>query len=847
MSIDTSGLDAAKAQAQSSASAVATAYQQVTKAAEDQAAASARQMAAIAAYDKAAQKGESTQKALGAAFDKATAAGASFSDAMEKAVASVTLLNAAEETENRTLTTNYALRRTAIEEMQVLSGSAFGAARAIGDFASQLPGVGALMQGAFSGFVLVAFAELAYQAGKAVYEALDLGGERAKKLQQELAGVNNSWRSLIDTTNVEIDKLQEADAKLEKRINPNGLKLALDEALEDADKLSSKIDGLIDKQQNFVKGTSGSWLEQPLGIKGGTGYEQTMMSEHKRHLDEQVNIQGQLNESVSYYNSLMIRKDELDKRVADPGTSPAVVNNLREEGKAVQQMIEWQAKEQTSIERTIALQAEQENHEKIVQAHQGDKGEKQQAEVANEIAKAKIEAAHAGDAELPAAQRITAELEKHLELDLQELRYRNDLASLGGKPSGGTELRSAQDTTAIGNANAQVDALAHEAIQQAFEEEQRAQQTAYREDEAAQKRSAEQYKKSHEEKMRMLQAETEAKMKSATDTFQATQKNIEYQEKIGALMPKQAAPMLLAASHTEENQQVGALQAQQSQYNPALSEANVVKVQELQDKITAIQQKASLQRQQIVEQETIREVAVYQQAMQQVSSAIISATNTWMTTNKKFGDAMVDAGKKVAVGFIDDILKMGLKWAEHEAMMTLLHLLGITQRNAATAAGNAAAATAAAAAATAQKATNITMAVSYAGVASSAAAAEAAAAGPEAAAAAGAAMIAIMAPFVTMATMERGGIVGGRVGQPMPIMAHGQEAVLPQPLTSLLMNAATSGGSGAPQAGGHKFTSVFSPQITLLDSRGLEGFARRAGDAHGREMMRYARRMNATN
>jgi hypothetical protein len=56
------------------------------------------------------------------------------------------------------------------------------------------------------------------------------------------------------------------------------------------------------------------------------------------------------------------------------------------------------------------------------------------------------------------------------------------------------------------------------------------------------------------------------------------------------------------------------------------------------------------------------------------------------------------------------------------------------------------------------------------------------------------------------------------------------------------MNAAGNGGGG----GGHTFNTHSTINATVMDSKGLEGLARRSADANALHLKRAARRMNIT-
>ncbi len=227
----------------------------------------------------------------------------------------------------------------------------------------------------------------------------------------------------------------------------------------------------------------------------------------------------------------------------------------------------------------------------------------------------------------------------------------------------------------------------------------------------------------------------------------------------------------------------------------------------------------------------------------------------------------------VAEQLTSTLIKMGLEWVAHEALVTAVHLAGIETRQAADALSNSellaqllaklgwhighdaavtgshiaaqtakTAATAASAATTAAitSATNVAQATSNTAVAATGAAASVAAipiAGPALAAAAASAMTAMGAAYISLAAFEQGGIIPGAVGSAVPILGHAGEAVLPQPLTAMLTNAASNGtGAGVHY---HDHTSV-----SALDGPSVAGMMR----AHGRQARaEFGRQMRIAN
>ncbi len=85
---------------------------------------------------------------------------------------------------------------------------------------------------------------------------------------------------------------------------------------------------------------------------------------------------------------------------------------------------------------------------------------------------------------------------------------------------------------------------------------------------------------------------------------------------------------------------------------------------------------------------------------------------------------------------------------------------------------------------------------------------------------------------------EQGGIIPGSVGSAVPILGHAGEAVLPQPLTAMLMQTANGGGTG----GGvhyHDHTS-----LSGIDGASVAGMYRSNAAAGRREFARQMRIMN---
>lgn len=284
--------------------------------------------------------------------------------AAEAAVAS---LGAAEVRETTALRGSISARMAASAEMRVLEMNTQGSTRAAAALIATIPGLAAFSQAIFPLFGVAALIGVGVQIGESLARAFDLGGERARELQRDMQSVNNELNRSITSLDVQIDKLQQEQAKLEKRPF-NGMKLVLDEAAEAAQNLAEKLDGVFKEEAKVISGMAASTAQKIFFGGTGTKYEQTMLEEHTKWLNQAVNEQQQLNESVSFGNALQTRLAELKKlqmeaeersnAAAAAGAYMARVN-YDNEINAVQELMRRQQQEQTVIQKSIDLNKQQ--------------------------------------------------------------------------------------------------------------------------------------------------------------------------------------------------------------------------------------------------------------------------------------------------------------------------------------------------------------------------------------------------------------------------------------------------------------------------------------------------------
>jgi hypothetical protein len=191
--------------------------------------------------------------------------------------------------------------------------------RALEAMASRMPIITNTINAALSGIAFVAIAEVAYRAGEAIYKAFDLGGERAREVQKGVADTDLEMRRLNTTIDVQIDKLQQEQAKLEHK-PINSMKLTLDEAAAAADNLASKLEEINSKfQKDVLEKMSGNWAANLVTGKLPSGMAElkTMMDEHQKYLNAAKDTSGIIAEDESYGRALQLKLDEFNKKQKD--------------------------------------------------------------------------------------------------------------------------------------------------------------------------------------------------------------------------------------------------------------------------------------------------------------------------------------------------------------------------------------------------------------------------------------------------------------------------------------------------------------------------------------------------
>jgi hypothetical protein len=597
----------------------------------------ARGAAALEAFQAAAKESGAAATFLNNQLKDLAAANVAVVPAMEQAVASLKRLQAAKGADAAASKAAAASTREMSQQvgvasvnMRVLEGSTMGAARAAGQFAVRSLGLGSVLGSGFAAaaFGAVGLGMIVVSLGEKLYTAFDIGGEGARKLAEDIRSDIDSMRMQNDSLDVQIDKEQIAIEKLEHK-PVSGVKLAIDEAIEEVDKLDAKLDADLKKAEAVVKEMAADTTKQVLtmGMGGtGTAYEQTMVSEHARHLSEAKTAQDQLNESTSFFASLQIRLNQLKGwQSGEKDGAPGIETNFANEIAATEHLMKVQELEQAHIEKTIELQKLQKQH---------------------------------GD-EPPKPPKVPHE---------KAINYEDILAAQQleqGKSLGATVMYW-EEVVRTTNTHHEQLLRAEEAFQKEISEKGKIKPMLAKEqvgpEPAALPIDFMQHKETEAEADERINKALEQQQKHAANLAESTMKIAEFKEKMGQISESEAAREKIAASQTEQNTVVGGLQAQQKAIAPmgpiGLDTKELAEWQKLQDQITAATEKGVKQRQLIQQQEALKTQQIYTQMFNSMYAPLQQFTDHWLQSGQRMGVAFQRMYDQMAMAVINALLKI---------------------------------------------------------------------------------------------------------------------------------------------------------------------------------------------
>jgi hypothetical protein len=599
--------------------------------------------------------------------------------------------------------------------------------------------------------VMAAGAFMLYDLGEALYKAFDMGGDAALEMQGKIADLDESYKSLIDKTSLEADKIEAANAKLEHLPNPNAMKEAIDQAMADADEMASKLDSLIGKEETLIKsqGMSGSGLERFLLNEPSSHQEEVDLTQHQVHMEKAVSLEEQLRESTSFVaveqaklNDLTRKQTDLDyvrnnNMAAKLAMDSVGISNFDKEIQRLQLIVAEHQKETVAIQEQIRLRDAQTKHEELTGEGKAPKAPKAATDnLPEQIARASIDGAHAADGQLGAEQQIVAAMDKQIELNDLKAKYSKE-----GTAAERDTLRVMENQLATAQAKEKIEALGTEQLNKTFEEEQKAAAEAQRRTEEQTRVALEESNRLREQQIQGARETAAALIDAANQEFERTQMEIRGQEELGIISHRVAEQRLLDALKLRESTTQGALKQEQGLFDPALGQKEAIEYQKLEGQMTKEAQRAATERERIVQQEATKMEQIYKRVANEFNTDFTRAFNEWATKSKTAGQAfgaMLGQMELQVINFVEKwILNKAEMWAEDK----LLQAQANAQEKATQAASNAA------------------TVVGDASVAAATAAAGAAAGGPPAMAAAAAAASEIVMSVGAGALMDTGGMM----------------------------------------------------------------------------------------
>lgn len=538
--------------------------------------------------------------------------------------------------------------------LRLLEGNFQNNIRAAERFLSTTLGLGPVLQAAFPVVGAIAMAGILVEIGSKISDF----AEKASDLSNEL---DTNWLEAAIGQMTGLGKAtEEADKQIEKFAADND---AAKNKLAEAAAVHARLQAEIANP-----GSKGSQ-------EGAIAADNVRAAQLQKRIDALQSEKNLAAQAAANYgaNAADEKKFEITKSIA--GYMEGQQKSLRDQKLEEQSIAEYKSVE---LEQT-ALIAEKENLILNAQREQSKEKEKKPPadHIPAEIARAAIEAAHAMDSTLSPAQQITAELQKHLELNLA-----NEQSSKQGTAAERERLRALQDETAIGKANAEVDRQVHEELIAFVDQQNKEQHEAARKTAEYDRKAAEDFKRNRSEQIALAKTAADDSIHAAEEQFQFTEREIRYEAELGIISAKVGAQRLVDAERLKEQQTTGALSKEQGLFDPALGQKELQEWTALENRMTQEARKGALERQQITQQETIKLVQQYQKVAAEFNRDFTVALDAWITKSQTVGQAFARMFGQLELQLVNFVAEWLLKKAEMWALDEILQATGLAKQKA---------------------------------------------------------------------------------------------------------------------------------------------------------------------
>lgn len=229
----------------------------------------------------------------------------------------------------------------------------------LGALAAKSAIVGPALEAALPILDVIALGQAVFQVGKELYDAFDMGGQKARQLAIDIGSANREAKSINDNFQVQLERLRQQAAIIEKKPYHN-LALEMAEAAQEADRLNKELSGYIQLQEDLAKKNDASFLRQIFNQGFKTDDYQTQIQEHQKWMLHAKDAQGEYNETLSYGNVLQKDLSTLLGKRADLmkilGSDQAGdIKSLDKEIDFVRELISIQQRESASASAAVEI------------------------------------------------------------------------------------------------------------------------------------------------------------------------------------------------------------------------------------------------------------------------------------------------------------------------------------------------------------------------------------------------------------------------------------------------------------------------------------------------------------
>lgn len=661
------GLASAQSQVEAAATSMAEAQAIATQATQNLAAAQAQLGAAaeagnaqaktiLAQYqaELAAAKTQLSQVTL--AEQEQAVAASTLAGATTEATIATEGLAAAQGAATAATTVGISARQAATASIGLLEGRMMSSNRAAGAFLSTTLGLGPALQAAFPIIGAIAMAGVLIDIGKEAYNLyekfLDISAVDDKLIED--------FRKMRDTDLFNVSSIETATRRL-------------DEATTSARQLRDVAKDLHETGKSDLLGQLLS------GNVGGAATDIGFLVGAKKLADES----GKKTEEAVKLTVIQLKQEhELAlAKIASAHAADAMLPKEAEITAEHQKRLEiiretqtYERKQEQALGNSSPKDAgAQMAAEKSAQATAQETVARyeDQLPLLREIARTRIEAAHAADGELQPVERITAELFKQMELNQSKADF-----SKSGTADQRASLLALENQVAMKKESVALGEVADAAIERSFKEQIGEEDRGAKLESENEKRAAELYRQKRDLQVQGARDAAAATIEAAQEDFAATQQEIRFQEQLGIISHKVAAQRLADATAKRTGSVTGALGQEASIYDPAIGGKDAERYQELQNKITAEARKGALDRERIQQAEALKMAQTYKRVAAEFNSEFSHAFNEWATKSKTAGQAFGGMLGDMELKVIDFVAKTILEQAEMWLIMEVLSATG---------------------------------------------------------------------------------------------------------------------------------------------------------------------------